>query len=139
MSPIYEPDIPNGGIIWYAGATAPVGWLALDGTAVSRTDYPALFGIMATTYGVGDGSTTFNLPDVRGRSFVGLGTHVDVDAIGDADANAVANRRPNAPTGTPSSTTNFTVLLGGGAAGNAAHTHTPNASWMTMLPIVRAG
>lgn len=139
MSPIYEPDIPNGAWMWYAGAAAPVGWLAMDGAAVSRTTYPALFGLLGTTYGAGDGSTTFNMPDMQGRSPVGLGTHVDVNTIGKSDANAVANRRPNTPTGAPSSTTNFSVLLGGTAAGNAAHTHTPNASYMTMLAIMRAG
>lgn len=51
----------------YAAATAPTGWLLCDGSAVSRTVYAALFAIVATTYGAGDGTTTFNLPDLRGR------------------------------------------------------------------------
>jgi len=57
----------------YAGTVAPPsGWLLCDGSAVSRTTYADLFAAVATTYGVGDGSTTFNVPDMRGRVAVGL-------------------------------------------------------------------
>jgi hypothetical protein len=55
----------------YAGSSAPSGWLLCDGTAVSRTTYSALFAAIGTSYGAGDGSTTFNLPDLRGRVPVG--------------------------------------------------------------------
>lgn len=53
--------------------TIPMGWLAEDGGAVSRTQYPALFAAIGTTYGAGDGSTTFNLPDSRGYVDAGIG------------------------------------------------------------------
>lgn len=60
------------GIIFdYAGSTAPDGFLMCYGQAVSRTTYAALFDVIGTTYGVGDGSTTFNVPDLRGRACVG--------------------------------------------------------------------
>lgn len=62
---------PVGGVIDYAGSTAPSGWLLAYGQAVSRTTYSALFTAISTTYGVGDGSTTFNLPDLRGRVLAG--------------------------------------------------------------------
>jgi microcystin-dependent protein len=55
----------------YAGASAPTGWLLCDGAAISRTTYAALFGVISTTYGAGNGSTTFNVPDARGRATVG--------------------------------------------------------------------
>lgn len=55
----------------YAGVVAPSGYLLCDGSAVSRTTYAALFNICGTNYGTGDGSTTFNLPDKRGRVGVG--------------------------------------------------------------------
>ena len=58
---------PAGAILPYAGASAPSGYLLCDGSAVSRTTYAALFTVIGTTYGVGDGSTTFNLPDLRTR------------------------------------------------------------------------
>ena len=57
----------------FAGATPPTGWLLCDGSAVSRTDYAELFAAIGTTWGAGDGSTTFNLPDMRGRAPVGVG------------------------------------------------------------------
>lgn len=63
--------VPSGSIISYGGATAPTGWLLADGSAVSRTTYAALFAVYSTTYGAGDGSTTFNLPDLRDRVPVG--------------------------------------------------------------------
>lgn len=58
-----------------AHATIDTGWLLCDGTAVSRTTYANLFARLGTLYGLGDGSTTFNLPDYRGYSLIGkLGT-----------------------------------------------------------------
>lgn len=57
----------SGFIQAYAGGTAPTGWLLCDGAAVSRTTYAALFAICGTTYGPGDGTNTFNLPDLAGR------------------------------------------------------------------------
>jgi len=54
--------IPTGGIIGYAGSSAPSGYLACNGAAVNRRAYKELFSVIGTTYGVGDGSTTFNLP-----------------------------------------------------------------------------
>ena len=58
----------------FAGATAPDGWLNCDGSAVSRTTYATLFAAIGTTWGAGDGSTTFNVPDLRGRAPIGSGT-----------------------------------------------------------------
>jgi microcystin-dependent protein len=62
---------PAGSVISYAGSTAPTGWLLCFGQSVSRATYAALFAVVGTTYGVGDGSTTFNLPDLRGRAVAG--------------------------------------------------------------------
>jgi microcystin-dependent protein len=69
LLPLASTFIPSGvGMPWF-GATSqvPIGWLACDGSAVSRTLYPSLFTVIGITYGAGDGSTTFNLPDCRGR------------------------------------------------------------------------
>jgi microcystin-dependent protein len=57
--------IPTGAITAYGAGSAPSGWLLCDGTAVNRTTYATLFGIIGTTYGVGDGSTTFNIPNLQ--------------------------------------------------------------------------
>lgn len=67
---LLKPEVggmPSGATLPYAGPTAPTGWLLCDGSAVSRTTYPTLFAAIGTTWGAGDGSTTFNVPDMRGR------------------------------------------------------------------------
>lgn len=62
------PDNPPvGAIMQWLGTSEPSGWLFLNGQAISRTSFPVLFAEYGTTYGVGDGSTTFNLPDMQGR------------------------------------------------------------------------
>lgn len=66
-------EVPAGGIQAFGGASAPTGYLLCDGSAVSRTTYADLFTAIATVWGVGDGSTTFNLPDLREASPIGVG------------------------------------------------------------------
>ena len=63
--------MPAGSIIEWGGATAPANWLIADGSAVSRTTYASLYAAIGTTFGAGNGTTTFNLPDLRGRVPVG--------------------------------------------------------------------
>lgn len=58
---------PPGSMMWWPKTTPPNGWLVRDGAAISRTTYANLYAILGTTYGAGNGSTTFNLPDDRGR------------------------------------------------------------------------
>jgi microcystin-dependent protein len=65
-------NAPAGVISMYGGSTVPNGWLLCDGSAVSRTTYARLFSAIGTTYGAGNGSTTFNLPNFKGRVPVGL-------------------------------------------------------------------
>lgn len=66
--------IPSGMIAPMGMSSAPTGWLACDGTAVSRTTYAALFSAIGTTWGAGNGSSTFNVPDLRGAWLRGTGT-----------------------------------------------------------------
>jgi len=65
---------PSGTILDFAGPTAPPGYLACTGQAISRTTYAGLFAALGTFYGAGDGTTTFVLPDCRGRTTLGVGT-----------------------------------------------------------------
>lgn len=65
--------VPIGTILEFAGSTAPANYLMCNGQAVSRTEYAELFLVIGTTYGSGNGSTTFNVPDRRGRVGVGAG------------------------------------------------------------------
>ena len=73
---------PAGIIAPFAGTSAPSGWLACQGQAVSRTTYATLFAAISTTWGSGDGSTTFNLPDLRGMFVRGTGTNATGSSSG---------------------------------------------------------
>jgi len=72
--------LPKGMISPFAGSSAPTGWLLCNGSAVSRTTYSALFAVIGTTYGAGDTTTTFNLPDLLGRVPMGAGAGTDLTA-----------------------------------------------------------
>ena len=81
--------VPAGTIIWTSQSAAPSGYLKANGAAVSRSTYADLFTAISTTFGVGDGSTTFNLPDLRGEFIRGLDDGRGVDAsraLGSAQA-----------------------------------------------------
>lgn len=78
--------VPTGAVSSFAGTSEPTGWLFCYGQAVSRTTYAALFAAIGTTYGVGDGTTTFNLPDLRGRVIAGQ------DDMGGTSANRLTNQ-----------------------------------------------
>lgn len=86
-----KSTIPVGVVVPYAGASAPSGWLFCYGQNVSRTTYASLFAALGTTYGAGDGSTTFGLPDLRGRVMAGR------DNMG----GSAAGRLTNSGTGNP--------------------------------------
>ena len=68
-------SVPPGAIMPYGGATAPTGYVLCDDSAKSRTDFAALFAIIGTSYGTGNGTTTFNVPDLRDRIPLGKGTN----------------------------------------------------------------
>ena len=83
--------VPSGTVLYFAGRTAPAGWLKANGAAISRTAYAALFAAIGTTYGAGDGRSTFNLPDLRGEFLRGWDDGRGVDpgrgfGFGQADA-----------------------------------------------------
>jgi microcystin-dependent protein len=63
--------VNTGLIVPWSSASTPSGFLDCDGTAINRTTYSALFAVIGTTYGIGDGSTTFNIPDLTDRTIVG--------------------------------------------------------------------
>ena len=80
---IEVPDaLPTGSYIQFAGSQAPAGFLVCNGGAISRTTYSALFAVIGTTYGSGDGSTTFNLPNLTDRFLQGSTTSGTVKNAG---------------------------------------------------------
>jgi hypothetical protein len=106
-------SLPTGVVEAYAGSSAPSGWLLCSGQAVSRTTYSALFAIISTTFGSGDGSTTFNVPDMRGRIAAGL------DNMGGSAASRI--------TSGVSGITGTSLGAVGGDERVQTHTHTQNA------------
>ena len=116
--------MPSGSVIIYGGTSAPTGWLLCDGSAISRSTYAALFSAIATAYGVGDGSSTFNIPDIRGRVVAGKEASASLltSAIGGLDGNTLGNTGgaqgvtlTSAQSGVPAHTHGLTM---------DAHTHT---------------
>lgn len=85
---------PTGSVIAFAGSTATTGWLLCNGQAVSRTDYANLYNVIGSLYGGGDGSTTFNLPDLRGTFVRGFDNGRGIDAnrsLGSSQNDAMQN------------------------------------------------
>lgn len=76
------PMVPVGMVLPYAGSGDPIGYLCCDGRAVSRTTYAALFAVIGTTYGSGNGSTTFNIPNLVARFVEGSTTSGTVKQAG---------------------------------------------------------
>lgn len=144
--------LPAGCVTWYAGSTSPTGWLECNGAAVSRTTYATLFGVIGTTFGSGDGSTTFNLPDQSRRVLVGKGGSGTatlantIGSTGGAETHTLSITEMPAHTHSQAqsnvatqSGSNQTVLEGnsntntGSAGGGAAHNNMQPSLVMMML------
>lgn len=88
-----EIGVPTGCVQAYAGTTTPAGWLLCDGSAVSRTDYADLYAVIGDTYGTGDGSTTFNVPDLVDKFVEGSATAGTVKSAGLPNITGSVNNR----------------------------------------------
>lgn len=121
-------DVPIGTVVPYMFPNAPIGFLVCDGSVISRTGYADLFalansaGLIGTVFGAGDGSTTFSLPDMRGRTIVGVGTHSDVSSLGTTDNLAAASRTPRHTHDVPAHFHGKGTIQISNASGS--HTHT---------------
>jgi len=112
-------SIPVGGLTQYAGATSPsVNYAICDGAAVNRTTYATLFARIGTTYGSGDGTTTFNLPNVKGKVIAGRDSaQTEFDTVGETGG-AKTHTLTSAEIPAHSHPNTATVSITGGA-----HTH----------------
>lgn len=119
--------VPIGTITPYAGASAPnVNWLVANGAAVSRTTYAQLFAVCGTTFGSGDGSTTFNVPNLVNKMPVGSGGLYARGATGGEATHALTSAEVAAHTHSFSAS-----LTGATAASSGAHTHSLGAGSTT--------
>lgn len=123
----------------FTGATSPAGWLICDGSAISRTTYNRLFGIIGTAYGSGDGSTTFNIPNMKGRVPVGVDTS-DSD-FGTLGKTGGEKKHTLLKTEVPDLDINYTAGSGtgtGGILGSSIYTSSaPNG--VVTLKVVNGG
>lgn len=93
---IMSDSVPIGAIQAFGGRVAPEGWLICDGSAISREDYIDLFTAIGTTYGDGDGNTTFNIPDFSGRTAIGMSaTYILGDADGEETHTLTVDEMPS--------------------------------------------
>lgn len=112
----------------FAGQSAPTEWLMCDGAAVSRTTYSSLFAAIGVAYGAGDGSTTFNVPDLRGRSPLGAGLSTasgvqrGVGTTGGAETHLLQSSE------LPSHTHSFSQSVSTSSAGGHSHTYSTSAA-----------
>lgn len=127
------PGVLTGSLLMWAAGTAPTGYLFCDGTAVSRTTYAALFAVISTAFGVGDGSTTFNLPNYTNR--VPYGATLATTG-GSADAIVVSHTHTASVTDSGHThgylaPTYFTAGQGGGGTSSAALFSNPPPTYQT--------
>lgn len=122
--------VPVGTTIAFCGTSAPTYYLKENGAAVSRATYSALFALIGTTYGAGDGSTTFNLPESRGEFIRGLDDGRGVDsgrALGSAQAEMVGAHTHTATAGNAGAHTHtYSAQARRGANGDATSTFRPS-------------
>ena len=107
-----------GTIVNWPSNSLPVGWLKCDGSAISRTDYSSLFSIMGTTFGAGDGSTTFNLPNITDKNILGNGT---INETG--GNNSITLTTDNLPSHNHNYESTHSHVLAITVKSNGAHTH----------------
>ena len=114
-------SVTSGSMLMWPTATAPSGYLLCNGQAVSRSTYATLFAVTSTVYGVGDGSTTFNVPDLRDRFPIGAGTTYSAGGTGgSADAIVVSHTHTATSTVTdPSHSHSASGIVGVGGGGFA--------------------
>lgn len=125
-------QMPPGSVVPFAGSVAPGGYLLCDGSAVLRSRYPLLFAAIGTTYGAGNGTTTFNLPNLQGRVISGRDSgQTEFDTLGETGGQkthtlTVGEIPAHSHTGTTDSSGAHTHTGTTDSAG--AHTHTSNAT-----------
>lgn len=122
-----DMPIPTGTIFALGGGQVPTGYLLCDGAGVSRTLYAALFNTIGTAWGAGDGSTTFNVPDLRGRSIIGVGSGVGLtprqpgDKGGEETHKLTVSEMPSHNHGPPAGHTALTCADGPGVIAAGAN------------------
>ena len=123
-TPTFDGVSPTGAVVMWSGSSAPSGWLECDGSAVSRTTYSALFAVIGTRYGSGDGSSTFNLPNPVDRVAMGIA----LSTAPTATTLSVSSSLDSLSLGNQSANHSHTITSNSGnQSANHSHTITSNA------------
>lgn len=126
VSGVTYATLPAGVMMAWGTNTAPNGWLLCDGSAVSRTTYSGLFSVIGTTYGSGDGSTTFNVPNIKGKNIVGRdSSDTSFDVL--AETGGEKTHTLTIPE-MPSHNHSVTILSGGSGLGNGGNSNTSTST-----------
>lgn len=137
--------VPTGTVSMFAGSTAPTGYLLCQGQAVSRTTYSALFSVIGTAYGAGDGSTTFNLPNLQGKFALGKSSSYALGSAGGASTVTLTTNQIPAHTHGNKSLTGWAKMWGDtgfiGRGGNAdwGGIIKPGDHWYGTSPVEDSG
>lgn len=157
-TPLPVGGLPAGSIMAWGTNTPPANWLLADGSAVSRSVYSSLFAVIGTQYGVGNGTTTFNLPDLRGRVPVGKngGTFGTLGATGGAETHTltisemprhahtlngnlgISAGTPNAPSYSAAANNNTGLVAGGQAYQGGDQPHNNLQPYQVVNYIIKA-
>lgn len=128
----WEYAIPIGTILYGGYSSAPSGWLVCDGSAVSRSAYPDLYSVIGTTFGAGDGTVTFNLPNLIDKYVCGsttVGT-----SITPTETNTSSNGKSHSHTYLAGDSG---ALSTGSTTPNHTHTYDKGVNAITLLPIIK--
>ena len=138
------PLLPAGSVIAWVAASAPDGWLLCQGQAISRSTYAALFAKCSTDFGAGDGSSTFNIPDLRGRTVTMAGTNINRDG---STAEFATGVTVTTASGSASLTTGSVSVSSGAKDAGAStvinsvsstgHTHSVTIPTTTLMYIIK--
>ena len=137
----FSSGTPSGAVMNFAQSTAPTGWLKANGQLISRATYASLFSAISTTYGAGDGSTTFKVPDLRGEFVRGWDDSRGVDtgrSLGSLQSWAIQNitgvlsKVAETWNGYGTASGVFTKQTGFSAGGTPDHTDSSNAGQITF-------
>jgi microcystin-dependent protein len=122
---------PTGGLMLWPTASPPANWLICNGTAVSRATYATLFAVVGTTFGAGNGSTTFNLPNYTDRMPIGAGSSYSVNSQGGSATTTLTTTElpshSHSASSSSSSSSTFSGSAGSTSVTNIDHNH--NESW----------
>ena len=121
--------LPPGAMVDFAGTAAPSGWLMADGSAISRSVYANLFQAIGVTYGVGDNSTTFNLPDFRGRFARYMDNMGTAAGAAGRDTGRVLSGTAQGQATAKNGLSNSSSSISGSGSTNLAGIHSHSISW----------